>query len=134
MLHKLKDDKNFNVKMVLVASFSEERDALAVAEILAQHEIPCSLRNYYSNLIMGKMVDVGGVRVEIPETYVPQVGELVEKGELVLPGEGGLPTERISRWLSWLLAPEHRKRKQAILTLLLFVMLVVLLLLLSLSK
>lgn len=134
MLHKFKDDKNLNMKMVLVASFSEERDALAVAEILAQHEIPCSLRNYYSNLIMGKMVDVGGVRIEIPEIYVSRVEELVEKGELVLPGEKGLPTEQISRWLSWLLAPEHRKRKQTILTLLLFIILVILLFLLSLSK
>jgi hypothetical protein len=134
MLHKFKDDKNLNMKMVLVASFSEERDALAVAEILVQHEIPCSLRNYYSNLIMGKMVDVGGVRIEIPEIYVSRVEELVEKGELVLPGEEGLPTEQISRWLSWLLAPEHRKRKQTILTLLLFIILVILLFLLSLSK
>ena len=55
--------------------------------------------------MLSAFVDVGGFIVEVPESARPQIQELIDSGELILPDESDEPTTRLTQWVAKLPLP-----------------------------
>ena len=91
--------------MVQLASYQVEEEALDLLDLLSDHGIPATIRNSYSARLLSSFIDIGGFIVEVPESARPQIQELIERGELILPDESDEPTTRLTQWVSKLPLP-----------------------------
>lgn len=92
-------------RMVQLASYQVEEEALDLLDLLSDHGIPATIRNSYSARLLSSFIDIGGFIVEVPESARPQIQELIERGELILPDESDEPTTRLTQWVSKLPLP-----------------------------
>ena len=92
-------------RMVQLASYQVEEEALELLDLLSDHGIPATIRNSYSARLLSSFIDIGGFIVEVPESARPQIQELIESGELILPDESDEPTTRLTQWVSKLPLP-----------------------------
>lgn len=83
--------------MVLLASFQRNEDAKRVIMALESCDIPCYLRNEYSNNVLGSFVDIGGYRIEIPQSSVPEALAILQASGIALPDETDSTVGAISR-------------------------------------
>lgn len=111
---------------ILIAAYENEEEALALADLLTENDIPCTLRNAYSNMIFGRFVDIGGVRVEAPQSYATAIEQLLSEKGFQLPNNMDLPIGKLSRWLQRGATQDKRKR-QWVLTLILLLFLILML-------
>lgn len=72
-------------RLVLLASYSTLEEADKVKELLQSDGIYCSLRNAYSYQMTGGMVDLGGVRIEIPSYEVEHALAVLASAGISLP-------------------------------------------------
>ncbi|EEK16882.1 hypothetical protein PORUE0001_0695 [Porphyromonas uenonis 60-3] len=93
--------------MVQLASYQVEEEALELLDLLSDHGIPATIRNSYSARLLSSFIDIGGFIVEVPESARPQIQELIESGELILPDESDEPTTRLTQWVSKLPLPDQ---------------------------
>jgi hypothetical protein len=93
--------------MVQLASYQVEEEALDLLDLLSDHGIPATIRNSYSARLLSSFIDIGGFIVEVPESARPQIQELIERGELILPDESDEPTTRLTQWVSKLPLPDQ---------------------------
>ncbi len=93
--------------MVQLASYQVEEEALDLLNLLSDHGIPATIRNSYSARLLSSFIDIGGFIVEVPESARPQIQELIESGELILPDESDEPTTRLTQWVSKLPLPDQ---------------------------
>ena len=94
-------------RMVQLASYQVEEEALDLLDLLSDHDIPATIRNSYSARLLSSFIDIGGFIVEVPESARPQIQELIESGELILPDESDEPTTRLTQWVSKLPLPDQ---------------------------
>ncbi len=94
-------------RMVQLASYQVEEEALDLLDLLSNHGIPATIRNSYSARLLSSFIDIGGFIVEVPESARPQIQELIESGELILPDESDEPTTRLTQWVSKLPLPDQ---------------------------
>ena len=94
-------------RMVQLASSQVEEEALDLLDLLSDHGIPATIRNSYSARLLSSFIDIGGFIVEVPESARPQIQELIESGELILPDESDEPTTRLTQWVSKLPLPDQ---------------------------
>ena len=94
-------------RMVQLASYQVEEEALELLDLLSDHGIPATIRNSYSARLLSSFIDIGGFIVEVPESARPQIQELIESGELILPDESDEPTTRLTQWVSKLPLPDQ---------------------------
>lgn len=94
-------------RMVQLASYQVEEEALALLDLLSDYGIPATIRNSYSARLLSSFIDIGGFIVEVPESARPQIQELIESGELILPDESDEPTTRLTQWVSKLPLPDQ---------------------------
>ena len=94
-------------RMVQLASYQVEEEALDLLDLLSDHGIPATIRNSYSARLLSSFIDIGGFIVEVPESVRPQIQELIESGELILPDESDEPTTRLTQWVSKLPLPDQ---------------------------
>lgn len=92
-------------RMVQLASYQVEEEALDLLNLLSDHGIPATIRNSYSARLLSSFIDIGGFIVEVPESARPQIQELIESGELILPDESDEPTTRLTQWVTKLPLP-----------------------------
>ncbi|WP_304287267.1 hypothetical protein [Porphyromonas uenonis] len=92
-------------RMVQLASYQVEEEALELLDLLSDHGIPATIRNSYSARLLSSFIDIGGFIIEVPESARPQIQELIERGELILPDESDEPTTRLTQWVSKLPLP-----------------------------
>ena len=92
-------------RMVQLASYQVEEEALELLDLLSDHGIPATIRNSYSARLLSSFIDIGGFIVEVPESARPQIQELIESGELILPDESDEPTTRLTQWVAKLPLP-----------------------------
>lgn len=71
--------------LVPLAIYSVEEEALPLIHLLGENNIPCSLRNSYTNRLYGWLVDMGGVRIEVFASDLPKINELLEQEHFELP-------------------------------------------------
>ena len=93
--------------MVQLASYQVEEEALDLLDLLSDYGIPATIRNSYSARLLSSFIDIGGFIVEVPESARPQIQELIESGELILPDESDEPTTRLTQWVSKLPLPDQ---------------------------
>ena len=93
-------------RMVQLASYQVEEEALDLLDLLSDHGIPATIRNSYSARLLSSFIDIGGFIIEVPESARPQIQELIESGELILPDESDEPTTRLTQWVSKLPLPD----------------------------
>lgn len=74
-------------KLVEIARFTYPAEAQTLMALLRAVGIECFLRNEYSSQIMAGYVDIGGARVEIPESDVPLALEVMKKEGYDIPEE-----------------------------------------------
>ena len=91
--------------MVQLASYQVEEEALALLDLLSDYGIPATIRNSYSARLLSSFIDIGGFIVEVPESARPQIQELIDSGELILPDESDEPTTRLTQWVTKLPLP-----------------------------
>lgn len=94
-------------RMVQLASYQVEEEALDLLDLLSDYGIPATIRNSYSARLLSSFIDIGGFIVEVPESARPQIQELIESGELILPDESDEPTTRLTQWVSKLPLPDQ---------------------------
>ena len=94
-------------RMVQLVSYQVEEEALDLLNLLSDHGIPATIRNSYSARLLSSFIDIGGFIVEVPESARPQIQELIESGELILPDESDEPTTRLTQWVSKLPLPDQ---------------------------
>lgn len=94
-------------RMVQLASYQVEEEALDLLDLLSDHDIPATIRNSYSARLLSSFIDIGGFIVEVPESARPQIQELIESGEFILPDESDEPTTRLTQWVSKLPLPDQ---------------------------
>lgn len=94
-------------RMVQLASYQVEEEALDLLDLLSDHGIPATIRNSYSARLLSSFIDIGGFIVEVPESARPQIQELIKSGELILPDESDEPTTRLTQWVSKLPLPDQ---------------------------
>lgn len=110
--------------MVQLASYQVEEEALDLLDLLSDHGIPATIRNSYSARLLSSFIDIGGFIVEVPESARPQIQELIESGELILPDESDEPTTRLTQWVSKLPLPDQWSLEKR-LTMLLFLLIAI---------
>lgn len=108
-------------RMVQLASYQVEEEALELLDLLSEHNIPATIRNSYSARMLSAFVDVGGFIVEVPERARPQIQELIDSGILILPDESDEPTTRLTLWVTRLTLPAQWSLEKR-LTMLLFLL------------
>ncbi|WP_309568360.1 putative signal transducing protein [Parabacteroides faecis] len=74
-------------KMVEIARFQTPAEAQTLMALLKSEGIECYLRNEYSSQLFASYVDVGGARVEILESDVPEALEIMKAGGYDIPEE-----------------------------------------------
>ena len=111
-------------RMVQLASYQVEEEALDLLDLLSDHGIPATIRNSYSARLLSSFIDIGGFIVEVPESARPQIQELIESGELILPDESDEPTTRLTQWVSKLPLPDQWSLEKR-LTMLLFLLIAI---------
>lgn len=74
-------------KMVEIARFQTPAEAQTLMALLKSEGIECYLRNEYSSQLFASYVDVGGARVEILESDVPEALEVMKAGGYDIPEE-----------------------------------------------
>ena len=74
-------------KMVEIARFQYPAEAQTLIALLKSEGIECYLRNEYTSQLYASYVDVGGARVEILESDVPEALEIMKAGGDDIPGE-----------------------------------------------
>jgi hypothetical protein len=74
-------------KIVEIARFQYSSEAYTLMALLQSEGIDCYLRNEYSSQLLAGYVDMGGVRVEIPESQVAHALEVMQAGGYELPDE-----------------------------------------------
>lgn len=87
-------------KMVEIARFQTPAEAQTLMALLKSEGIECYLRNEYSSQLFASYVDVGGARVEILESDVPDALEIMKAGGYDIPEEDE-ETEQIQVVASW---------------------------------
>ena len=92
-------------RMVQLASYQVEEEALDLLDLLSDYGIPATIRNSYSARLLSSFIDIGGFIVEVPESARPQIQELIDSGELILPDESDEPTTRLTQWVTKLSLP-----------------------------
>lgn len=92
-------------RMVQLASYQVEEEALALLDLLSDYGIPATIRNSYSARLLSSFIDIGGFIVEVPESARPQIQELIDSGKLILPDESDEPTTRLTQWVTKLPLP-----------------------------
>ena len=70
-------------RMVQLASYQVEEEALDLLDLLSDHGIPATIRNSYSARMLSAFVDVGGFIIEVPESARPQIQELIDSGAVL---------------------------------------------------
>lgn len=74
-------------KMVEIARFQYPAEAQTLIALLKSEGIECYLRNEYTSQLYASYVDVGGARVEILESDVPEALEIMKVGGYDIPEE-----------------------------------------------
>ena len=74
-------------KMVEIARFQYPAEAQTLIALLKSEGIECYLRNEYTSQLYASYVDVGGARVEILESDVPEALEIMKAGGYDTPEE-----------------------------------------------
>lgn len=74
-------------KMVEIARFQYPAEAQTLIALLKSEGIECYLRNEYTSQLYASYVDVGGARVEILESDVPEALEIMKTGGYDIPEE-----------------------------------------------
>lgn len=74
-------------KMVEIARFQYPAEAQTLIALLKSEGIECYLRNEYTSQLYASYVDVGGARVEILESDVPDALEIMKAGGYDIPEE-----------------------------------------------
>ncbi|GGK08215.1 hypothetical protein GCM10007084_34070 [Parabacteroides faecis] len=74
-------------KMVEIARFQYPAEAQTLIALLKSEGIECYLRNEYTSQLYASYVDVGGARVEILESDVPEALEIMKAGGYDIPEE-----------------------------------------------
>lgn len=123
-------------RMVQLASYQVEEEALDLLDLLSNHGIPATIRNSYSARLLSSFIDIGGFIVEVPESARPQIQELIDSGELILPDESDEPTTRLTQWVSKLPLPAQwslEKRLTMLLLLLIAIGIIIALAILAVS-
>ena len=92
-------------RMVQLASYQVEEEALDLLDLLSDYGIPATIRNSYSARLLSSFIDIGGFIVEVPESARPQIQELIDSGKLILPDESDEPTTRLTQWVTKLPLP-----------------------------
>jgi len=87
-------------KMVEIARFQYPAEAQTLIALLKSEGIECYLRNEYTSQLYASYVDVGGARVEILESDVPDALEIMKAGGYDIPEEDE-ETEQIQVVASW---------------------------------
>ena len=87
-------------KMVEIARFQYPAEAQTLMALIKSEGVGCYLRNEYSSQVMAGYVDVGGARVEILESDVPQALEIMKEGGYDIPAEEEQP-EQIRVVVGW---------------------------------
>lgn len=80
-------------KMVEIARFQYPAEAQTLMALLKSEGVDCYLRNEYSSQVMAGYVDIGGARVEILESDVPQALEIMKEGGYDIPAEDEEPEQ-----------------------------------------
>lgn len=107
-------------RMVQLASYQVEQEALDLLDLLSDHGIPATIRNSYSARMLSAFVDIGGFIVEVPESARPQIQALIDSGELRLPDQSDEPTTRLAEWVSGLPLPAKWSLERRLTALLFF--------------
>lgn len=74
-------------KMVEIARFQYPAEAQTLIALLKSEGIECYLRNEYTSQLYASYVNVGGARVEILESDVPEALEIMKAGGYDIPEE-----------------------------------------------
>lgn len=74
-------------KMVEIARFQYPAEAQTLIALLKSEGIECYLRNEYTSQLYASYVDVGGARVEILESDVPEALDIMKAGGYDIPEE-----------------------------------------------
>ncbi len=74
-------------KMVEIARFQYPAEAQTLIALLKSEGIECYLRNEYTSQLYASYVDVGGARVEILESDVPEALKIMKAGGYDIPEE-----------------------------------------------
>lgn len=87
-------------KMVEIARFQYPGEAQTLIALLKSEGIECYLRNEYTSQLYASYVDVGGARVEILESDVPEALEIMKAGGYDIPEEDeeAEPIQVVAGW------------------------------------
>lgn len=87
-------------KMVEIARFQYPAEAQTLIALLKSEGIECYLRNEYTSQLYASYVDVGGARVEILESDVPEALEIMKAGGYDIPEEDeeAEPIQVVAGW------------------------------------
>lgn len=116
-------------KIVEIARFYEPVKARLLESLLKSEGVPCYLRNEYTSQVMYP-VQMGGVRVELPESEVPHAMEVMAANGYEFPEEDEFPEaiQTVSGWTRYIPFLRRWPLERQILTL--FIVIAVLLALL----
>ena len=93
------DNHNAPLRLITLASYNTQEEALVLMHQLALKEIPCTLQNETINRLFGWLVDLGGVRVEIFEKDLDRALEVMREHNIPLPENNSLPAGRLTKLL-----------------------------------
>lgn len=111
-------------KAVLLLTYRSNEEAEKVLCLLQEAGIPAFIESYYSNLILGSVVDVGGVRLMVENSRAKEAVELLKQHGEELPHPEDSTVGKLSRFFEK--APLLRKvskKYRALVILLLLVLL-----------
>lgn len=89
-------------KMVEIARFQYPAEAQMLVSLLKSEGIDCYIRNEISSQVMAGYADIGGARVEILESDVPQALDIMQAGGYEIPNESEQPEpiQQVGGWAS----------------------------------
>ncbi|KXB33613.1 hypothetical protein HMPREF1869_01492 [Bacteroidales bacterium KA00251] len=70
---------------VLLLTYRSSQEAEEVLALLKENGIPAFVESYYSNLILGSVIDVGGARLMVDSRWAKEAVDLLNQNGLEVP-------------------------------------------------
>lgn len=121
----MKKKKAEDSQAVLLLTYRSNEEAEKVLCLLQEAGIPAFIESYYSNLILGSVVDVGGVRLMVENSRAKEAVELLRQHGEEVPHPEDSTVGRLSRFYekSPLLRKVSKKYRLGVILLLLVLLL-----------
>lgn len=81
------DKNNEEDKLVMLTSIRSIHLAISIEKLLSDYGIKCFVRNRYSNMIMGELIDIGGFRIDVKSSDVETALKIIAQYGIELPNE-----------------------------------------------